>query len=69
MGTYSVYFLKVKYGSGFEKIYVGHTNNIERRLKEHKNQKTRGTRGAKTIKLVYEEKGFKTRQTAWQREM
>ena len=69
MENYSVYFLKIKYKSGFEKIYVGHTNNLKRRMEEHKNKKTRGTRGAASIKLVYSEKGFKTRQKAWQREM
>ena len=69
MKTYSVYFLNVRYESGFEKIYVGHSNNVERRLEEHKKKTTKGTRGAKSIKLIYQEDGFKTRKEAWNREM
>ncbi|MCG2717919.1 MAG: GIY-YIG nuclease family protein [Nanoarchaeota archaeon] len=69
METYSIYLLKIRYNSGFEKVYVGHTNNIERRLEEHKKKTTRGTRGAKSIELIYKEDGFKTRKEAWNREM
>ena len=38
-----------------KKIYVGYTNNLRRRVSEHKNNKTYTTRRMKNPKLVYYE--------------
>lgn len=38
-----------------ERYYIGLTNNLNRRLKEHESGKTRTTRVLKTFKLVYKE--------------
>ncbi len=48
---YTVYVLKSKGG----KFYKGVTNNLKRRLKEHKRGKTRTTRGMAGLKVVYKE--------------
>ena len=37
------------------RFYIGSTNNLERRLKEHLSGKTRTTRILRTFKLVYTE--------------
>lgn len=48
---YTVYILKDVHG----KIYKGMTNNIKRRLEEHRAGKTKTTRYMKEIKIVYSE--------------
>ncbi|MDP4038599.1 MAG: GIY-YIG nuclease family protein [bacterium] len=48
-------------------IYVGLTNNLERRFKQHNSSKERTTRSYAPFKLIYEER-FKTRITARQKE-
>ena len=50
-----------------DRYYIGSTNNIERRLVEHKKGKTRTTRLLETYILVYKEE-FKTIEEARQRE-
>ena len=49
---HTVYILKDEEG----KYYKGMTDNIERRLGEHKRGKTKTTRNMKNLKLVYSEK-------------
>jgi len=49
---YYVYFLKSKKDNSF---YVGYTNNIERRLKEHNNGLVGYTKTRKPWNLVYYE--------------
>jgi len=63
--TYTVYIL---YSETIDKYYVGHTDNIERRLNEHNTGQTRFTssRGC-PWKLCYQEK-FETRTLAMMRE-
>ena len=39
-----------------KRYYIGSTNNLERRLKQHKSGLTRTTRVLGTLKLVYSEK-------------
>ncbi len=56
--NYTVYVLKDDAG----KFYKGLTNNIERRLKEHKNGHTKTTSRMQNIEIVYREEytDFKT---------
>ena len=64
--TYFVYILRTSKNT----LYVGQTNNLEKRLLEHKEKKGRGAkyiRGFADFKLVYTEK-FKTRSGAMKRE-
>ena len=61
---YTVYVLK----DNLNRLYKGMTNNLERRLKEHKNGKTKITRKMKEIGVVYTEE-FKTFQEARLREV
>ncbi|KKU88265.1 MAG: Excinuclease ABC C subunit domain protein [Candidatus Gottesmanbacteria bacterium GW2011_GWA2_47_9] len=49
------------------RYYIGSTNNLERRLKEHQSGKTRTTKVLMTYKLVYKEE-FDTIQAARLRE-
>jgi predicted GIY-YIG superfamily endonuclease len=48
---YSVYILKDDEGN----VYKGMTNNLSRRLAEHKRGKTRTTRRMQGLRLVYKE--------------
>ncbi len=48
-------------------IYVGMTNNIERRLKEHNNGENRSTKAYKPFVLIYTET-FQTRVEAREKE-
>ncbi|MBN1168576.1 GIY-YIG nuclease family protein [Candidatus Woesebacteria bacterium] len=64
--TYYVYILR----TSSDTLYIGQTNNLERRILEHKNKKSKSakyTRYFKSIKLVYSE-SYKTRKDAMQRE-
>ncbi|MDP2037871.1 MAG: GIY-YIG nuclease family protein [Ignavibacteria bacterium] len=47
---YYTYVLQSKFDSNF---YVGYTNNLNRRLEEHKNEKVRSTRNRLPLELVY----------------
>jgi putative endonuclease len=47
--------------------YVGHTNNIHKRLDEHNNGKSKSTRNKRPWELIYYEE-FKTRSEAMSRE-
>lgn len=48
---YTVYVLQDKYN----KLYKGYTNNLERRLKEHKSGKTTTTSKMTDVKVIYTE--------------
>ena len=48
-------------------IYVGFTNNLERRLSEHKKGKTRSTKDYNPFKLIYTEE-VQERKNARKRE-
>jgi putative endonuclease len=61
---YTVYVLKDSSG----KFYKGFTNNLERRLKEHKRGHTITTRKMQDLKVVYAEK-FATFEEAREREV
>lgn len=64
--SYHVYILRTSSNT----LYIGQTNNLEKRTDEHKNKTPKAakyTKYFKSIKLVYSEK-FKTRSEAMQRE-
>jgi putative endonuclease len=52
MSIYHVYVLTDENG----KLYKGLTNNLERRIKEHRRGKTKTTKRMKNIVLAYHEK-------------
>lgn len=63
---YFVYILSTSANT----LYIGQTNDLERRLKEHKEKKTRSAKYIKyfdSFKLVYQET-FITRSEAMKRE-
>jgi len=60
---YYLYVLKNKKGS----YYIGTTNNIERRIQEHNNGKSKATKNRGPWNIVYTEK-FRTRSQAMKRE-
>jgi len=59
--TYAIYSITL------DKIYVGQTNNIDRRIKEHKNGYSTYTSNARDWKLIYQ-KSFTSRSSAMKRE-
>ncbi|MBI2012019.1 GIY-YIG nuclease family protein [Candidatus Daviesbacteria bacterium] len=64
--SYSVYILRTSSNT----LYIGQTNNLEKRIKEHKNKKGKGAkyiRSFSSFELVYFEK-LKTRSEAMKRE-
>lgn len=61
---YYVYVLK---NLETDRYYIGSTNDLERRLKEHLSGKTRTTRILKTYTLVYKE-GYNSEKEARERE-
>lgn len=64
---YCVYILR----TSFNTLYVGQTNNLERRLEEHKNNKTKSAKYLRyfdSFDLVYKEE-FSTRLESMRREI
>jgi putative endonuclease len=62
--SYIVYVLRNNKGA----LYKGMTNNLERRLKEHRSGKTRTTRRMGNVDVVYTEK-YDTFDEACRREL
>lgn len=65
--TYFVYALRTSSNT----LYIGQTNDLERRLEEHKNHKTKSAKYIRyfsSFDLVYSEK-YRTRKEAMQREV
>lgn len=63
---FTVYILRTSSNT----LYIGQTNNLEKRLKEHRSKNTKSakyTRYFSNLELVYSEV-FATRQEAMQRE-
>ena len=63
---YFVYILRTSSNT----LYIGQTNNLERRLEEHKNHKSKSAKYIRyfsSFSLVYSEK-YLTRKEAMQRE-
>ncbi len=62
--TYYVYILlSLKDG----KFYIGFTDKLERRLKEHKDGKVDSTKNRRPVRLIFYE-AFSHRADAWRRE-
>jgi len=62
-----MFFVYILYSSGFDRYYVGMSNDIEKRLKEHNEGWSKSTRPYRPWRLVFSE-GFKTRNEARVRE-
>jgi len=62
--NFTVYAIKSKTDN---RIYVGFTSNLERRLKEHNNGQTRSTKAYKPWVLIYQEQ-INTRTEAREKE-
>lgn len=63
---YSVYILRTSSNT----LYIGQTNNLEKRLKEHRNKSSKSAKYIRyfySFTLVYSEK-YSTRKEAMQRE-
>lgn len=64
--SYSLYILRTSKGS----LYIGQTSDLERRLREHREKKGKGSkyiRAFESFTLVYTE-SFETRSLAMKRE-
>ena len=61
---YRVYILK---SLKVSRYYIGHTNNLVKRLNEHNSGKTKSTKGYIPWKIVYTEE-FETKSEAFRRE-
>jgi len=64
--SYFVYILRTSSNT----LYIGQTNNLEKRIKEHKNKSNRSAKYIRyfsSFELVYSET-YKTRRQAMQRE-
>jgi putative endonuclease len=62
-----IYYTYVLYSQKFDKLYIGHTSDIQKRLFEHNAGKSRFTKSYISWELVYYEK-FSTRSLAMKRE-
>ena len=63
--VYTVYIL---YSSVIDKYYVGHTDNLDRRLHEHNTGQTRFTSLAGKPWIIVHTENFETRAIAMKRE-
>jgi putative endonuclease len=61
---YFVYILQSEKDGSY---YIGHTSDLEERLKRHNEQRSKYTRSRVPWKLIYKE-GFSTRSEAMKRE-
>ena len=50
-----MYFVYVLYSKAFDRQYVGMSQNVEKRLKEHNSRKTTSTKGFIPWSLIYTE--------------
>ncbi|RJR30440.1 GIY-YIG nuclease family protein [Candidatus Microgenomates bacterium] len=62
-----MFYLYILRNSQTDRYYIGSTNNLKRRLKEHVSGKTRTTKILKTYELVYTEE-YKVESEARNRE-
>ena len=62
-----MYVVYVLQSETYKRMYVGMTNDLERRIKEHNNGKTKSTRYYKPWKVLFIE-SFSTRLEARERE-
>jgi len=50
-----MYFVYVLQSEKDKKLYIGYTNNVEKRLKEHNNGKVQSTKPRIPLKLIFYE--------------
>lgn len=48
-------FVYILYSTEYDKYYIGHTNDIERRIKEHNSDRAGWTKPYQPWKIVHEE--------------
>ncbi len=65
MNSYTTYIL---FSKSKNKFYVGHTNNISRRLTEHNSGQTKSTKAGSPWELIFT-KEFELKSDAYQLEM
>jgi putative endonuclease len=63
--AYTVYIL---FSPDRNKYYVGHTNNLQRKLTEHRQKKSQFGKNSNKFELVFTEK-YISKSKAYQREM
>ncbi|MBW6479359.1 MAG: GIY-YIG nuclease family protein [Bacteroidales bacterium] len=61
------YFVYILFSEKFDKLYIGHTNNIDRRIYEHNLGHEKSTRSGIPWKLVYS-RAFASRSEAYNEE-
>ena len=62
---FTVYIL---YSDNLDQFYVGHTGNLDNRIKRHNQGRSKSTKTGVPWKLMYSEK-FDSKSEAYQREM
>lgn len=62
-----MYFTYILYSKEFTKTYIGHTQNLEKRLIEHNSGKTKSTKPYRPWEIFYFEK-YLTREKAISKE-
>jgi putative endonuclease len=62
-----MYYVYVLYSLSYNTQYIGHTDNLERRVREHSKGKSRHTKNRGPWKLIYKEE-YPSRKEAAQRE-
>ena len=65
---YSMFYVYIIYSKSADKYYVGSCQNIEQRINDHLNSRSKYTKMAKDWELKYSE-SFTTRSESYQREM
>jgi len=63
LSMFYMYVLKLKEG----KLYIGYTNNLQRRVKEHINGESKFTKNYRPLKLIYYE-AYTSKKDAKKRE-
>ena len=63
-----MFFVYILFSISLKKYYIGHTENIENRLKRHNNGLVKSTKNGKPWQLVIVE-NYKTKNEAYIREM
>jgi putative endonuclease len=65
---FRMFYIYVLWSNKLEKRYIGYTENIEKRLKEHNSGKTPFTKSGKPWSLIYQE-SYSDKTLAIKREM
>ena len=63
-----MFYIYIIYSKSFDRYYVGSCQNIEQRIDDHLNSRSKYTKIAKDWELKYSE-SFETRSESYQREM